>query len=929
MTIKETTTEKAIKKVSVDPIEKIIESIEEVNKGYSKFKGKTLKTQKEIEELLRNNNLYEDARTLYNENKLQKLKVIQYKLEKRKKELTSNLEKINRIISIDAVMKDTTIITLDLPTYMIDDIMTTPSTGNEFLDTQKKILHNIQKGGANNIDKDKLTEYKEKATTKLDKVGETEIQKLRSLITQVETATTSKPQIQTEEKKKAIKLLQKMISEEKTSTVLSELSKKEQKIYDDHEKFLLENEKDKIIYKKILTKQEKRMLNEETKSNPELNTEIIEEIKLYREILKLKGQKILKVLKILKGLKNIKEDTKTKRDFLRFAILQLLEYKLKNSKKLEKLKKEKYINERIEHLMDRYKSTFTIELIKKHLLLAKRVQELKAKKEGQTQQLTDAETEAEKAGVIIENIPETNISTRTQRKTGIEHNFIKKYDEEGHELTIIDTRGDGHCFFSVIHRTLLSIGVVVPIRILREILANEIDVDMLYNLLTQCYFEKDNNCYYYKYDTESKTDIKTDIKTIKHYKEAVNGIYWANHALIGKIQELLNIRVIIINEQHKVSNIGETNVNKPLFYILAYHAYGNHYMNILNNDKRMLTSDEIPEEIKNIKEFTNTISVLDSPTASTPAQGPHYSSLLTKDEQGNTTVFDQSVMTHVNCEATPTLWERWLNENPELREIMVRSVRDQQQIGTYIFRRLSARIPDVIVKHFGDNDDLMAGLRNIEYDTFLDHAMVAMLRMSNAGSKPSKAINKIDKEGGRKAALDNARKYLKIKKEDAKKTTKKTTNTQKSTGSNGSEPPSVAESVAGQAQTQSDAEAGLTPGTTPGTVAGTDSESQQPVVPQQSRPSAGSDSESSKPAASKSQVSAGSQSELAAAHALVAAGSKSQVSAGSQSELETAHAPGSPRQKSSKPVAGSQSELEKLQQFLTSNNMRMIFKYNT
>ncbi len=227
---------------------------------------------------------------------------------------------------------------------------------------------------------------------------------------------------------------------------------------------------------------------------------------------------------------------------------------------------------------------------------------------------------------------------------------------------IIDNEGGGNCFFAVIRDAFNEIGKKTTVEKLRNIVAENFDEDT-YNEYQKLYLNiteendrmkkeieetkkimkelkkrqltiktKDENDEIMKQvkmingkNQKNKKMINENdeflrdniffMKNIKSFQEFKNYIrtsnYWADTFAISKLEEFLNVKLIILSEESyndkafdSVMNCGELNKNiekknnfSPDYYIITSYT-GNHYKLITYKNKKIFKYKEIPYDVK-------------------------------------------------------------------------------------------------------------------------------------------------------------------------------------------------------------------------------------------------------------------------------------------------------------------------------------------
>jgi hypothetical protein len=236
-------------------------------------------------------------------------------------------------------------------------------------------------------------------------------------------------------------------------------------------------------------------------------------------------------------------------------------------------------------------------------------------------------------------------------------NFLKN-----NHYDIVDTATNGDCFFDVVRLAFASVGKITTIQKLRAMVASEF-TDEVYQENRNLYLSFEGEIKEYEMEMKTikksldeykrrikKTEVKEEKEHIlaevevlkKSYLEAkekkgqtesyrddyignIKGIdslekyreyiqtssYWADTWSISTLENLLNIKIMILNEMaykaNSLDNVfecGEININierkghfSPNFYILATYN-GNHYRLIIYKRKRIFSFAEIPYDMK-------------------------------------------------------------------------------------------------------------------------------------------------------------------------------------------------------------------------------------------------------------------------------------------------------------------------------------------
>ena len=234
-----------------------------------------------------------------------------------------------------------------------------------------------------------------------------------------------------------------------------------------------------------------------------------------------------------------------------------------------------------------------------------------------------------------------------------EENWVNTFLGEK-KIKIYDQPQDGHCFFSAIQ---MAFSKKYTIKQMRELLSDIVDPDQ-YGTYSTLYLAnkeelkelkkekkdvrdklRDIEINYKKGlipDKEKKTKLlevkkyksdltrinknisdeeeisneyafMKDIKSIKDLKEKIKTCgFWADSWAISKLEELLNVKVIILSsfhydakELHKVVQCPEKKdrESKPEYYIIVEHT-GNHYKLVTFNKIKLFTFETIPESLK-------------------------------------------------------------------------------------------------------------------------------------------------------------------------------------------------------------------------------------------------------------------------------------------------------------------------------------------
>lgn len=240
-------------------------------------------------------------------------------------------------------------------------------------------------------------------------------------------------------------------------------------------------------------------------------------------------------------------------------------------------------------------------------------------------------------------------------------NWVQKF-MKNENFRIHKVPGDGDCFFTVVKDAFKQIGKKTTIDKLRGIVAKTATVDMFesyYNIyhgflseieenelkikkihenikklkaryssasekkekdaiLTQIKNHNSDAQTFAKYIATAKRDINEfefmkDVNNLVEFKQKVmDSKYWADDAAINILENNLNVKVIILDEQNFKSK-DEDNVLKcasgakeeipnptPEYYIMAAYVGGNHYELISYKDKKILKFSEIPYYIKTL-----------------------------------------------------------------------------------------------------------------------------------------------------------------------------------------------------------------------------------------------------------------------------------------------------------------------------------------
>jgi len=223
---------------------------------------------------------------------------------------------------------------------------------------------------------------------------------------------------------------------------------------------------------------------------------------------------------------------------------------------------------------------------------------------------------------------------------------------------ILEVESNGDCLFATIRDAFKQIGQITTVKILRALLATQI-TDEIYQEYRKVYSESYSVIKNYEAEikqlTYSLTDLKKrhktatdkaeltelvkeskkqsaqlnklkhdlheandgielvsfikDIKDIDEYREYMQtSSFWADTWAISTLENLLNIKLIILSEKSfkdgalpSVLNCGEINQNtdtfSPKYYIMTTYS-GNHYRLISYKHKNIFTFSEIPYDIK-------------------------------------------------------------------------------------------------------------------------------------------------------------------------------------------------------------------------------------------------------------------------------------------------------------------------------------------
>ena len=269
--------------------------------------------------------------------------------------------------------------------------------------------------------------------------------------------------------------------------------------------------------------------------------------------------------------------------------------------------------------------------------------------------------------------PNVAVTEDLIEETEKESSEIKKQFADSHNKTwiqkffrndnysIIDNEGGGDCFFAVIRDAFSQIGYGITVKKMREMLSTEI-TDEIFQQYKTLYLGYENE--YTKNEKQmnditgilrilekrakstdnkqAKSEIVTDAKkqqgiyaklkdenaenrklledvkfmenitTISDFRTYIlTSKYWADTWAISKLEEILNIKMIILSEESfeegaldSVLNCGETNKDienrgsfVPKFYIITSYS-GDHYKLVAYKRKQIFGFREIPHDIK-------------------------------------------------------------------------------------------------------------------------------------------------------------------------------------------------------------------------------------------------------------------------------------------------------------------------------------------
>lgn len=253
-------------------------------------------------------------------------------------------------------------------------------------------------------------------------------------------------------------------------------------------------------------------------------------------------------------------------------------------------------------------------------------------------------------------------SSEIKKKFADSHNktWIQKFFRNDH-YSIIDNEGGGDCFFAVIRDAFSQIGYGITVQKMRDILASEV-TDEIFQQYKSLYLGYENE--YTKNEKQmnditailrilekrakstdnkqTKAEIVADAKKqqsiyakmknenaenrklledVKFMKDIVviddfrayirTSKYWADMWAISKLEEVLDIKVIILSEESfdegaldSVLNCGEASKDiehrgsfVPKYYIMTSYT-GNHYKLVSYKRKQIFGFREIPYDIK-------------------------------------------------------------------------------------------------------------------------------------------------------------------------------------------------------------------------------------------------------------------------------------------------------------------------------------------
>ena len=269
--------------------------------------------------------------------------------------------------------------------------------------------------------------------------------------------------------------------------------------------------------------------------------------------------------------------------------------------------------------------------------------------------------------VVLEPIPNADVPEMLREETKADAdklknpnantNWVQKFMKNDN-YRIHTVPGDGDCFFSVIRDAFKQIGFKTTIEKLRKVVADGVNQPILeqYQSMYGMYaneIEENNskikrikdiiqdlksryNKAANKADKEKllalieehKNDAKTfakhnviaeydmehfmfmkDVKTLADLQNAImRSSYWADEVALSKIEEKLNIKLIVLSKENydngsedtvMVCNTGTAVNPSPEYYIMTSYD-GQHYDLISYKDKKILKYSEIPYYIKTL-----------------------------------------------------------------------------------------------------------------------------------------------------------------------------------------------------------------------------------------------------------------------------------------------------------------------------------------